>query len=105
MLCFVDIRKLKQGNHFINKYAIEDDNSYAVVRKFKSPPVPIPGSNFVLLGELSESLYVFDCDTIESEIAVVHNPNSKSNSDNNFFVIKNRINNSYMDIFIFHRYK
>ena len=91
MLCLVDIRQLKPGNHFINQYHIEDGSCYAVVRKFESTPEPIPCSNFVLSGTLSDSLYVFDCETIESEIAVVHNPNCESDTDNNFFVVKNRI--------------
>ena len=42
------------------------------------------------MGSLSKDLYLFDCETILSEIAVIHNPGSNSRSRDQFFVVENR---------------
>ena len=56
-----------------------------------SPPSDIRGSKFVKSGFLENNLYLFDCETIKSEIAVVHDDNSDNDVHNRFLVVSNRL--------------
>ena len=91
ILCFVQINELKPGVQYVDGYPMTPFTSYAVVRRFALPPTRIEASRFVKSGTLKKDLYVFDCNTILSEVAVVHNPNSNSRTDNEFFVVGNKI--------------
>ena len=90
ILCFVLIEDLKPGTQFVKGYEVPNNGNYAVVRKLEEPPSNIEGSSFVKSGRLSKHLYLIECDAIESEVAVVPNPNSRSVADDKVFVVSNR---------------
>ena len=90
ILCFVDINYVKAGKHLVNMYPVVDNGCYAVVRRFIETPKPVRYSNFIERGTVSKELYLFHCDAIVSEVAVVHNRHESSREDNHFFVVKNR---------------
>ena len=93
ILCFVRIDALKPNcPHFVRSYPVTENSNYAVVRRMESPPSAIRGSKYVKLGFLANDLYLFDCETIKSEIAVVHDDNSDNDVHNRFMVVSNRIN-------------
>ena len=73
-------------------YPITENSNYAVVRRMQSPPSVISGSKFVETGVLANDLYLFDVETTQSEIAVVHDNNSDNDVHNRFMVVSNRIN-------------
>ena len=91
ILAFVQINELKPDGQVFRGYPMTPFASYAVVRKFASTPIRIEASRYVRSGKLEKDLCVFECATILSEVAVVHNPNSNSRADNEFFVVENKI--------------
>ena len=90
ILCFVDINDLKEGDQHVKGYLVENNGHYAVVRKLKEAASNIEGSSFVKSGRLSKHFYLVECATIESEVAVVPNPNQRSAADDKVFVVSNR---------------
>ena len=97
ILGFVYIHNLKAGTHSIGRYPIQENGIYAIVRKFISPPKTLRYSKFIEMGTASEQLYLFHCEFIVSEAAVVHNHRESSACDNEFFVVKNR--SQWLNIF------
>ena len=91
ILCFVQIDELVPDiEHKVKGYDVEEYSHFAVVRRMITQPVCIEGSRLVKSGSLSRDMYLFDVETIKSEIAVVHNPSTNCRSDNRFMVVENR---------------
>ena len=90
IMCFVQIDDLRPGKQYVKGYDVPNNGNYAVVRKLEEPASNIEGSYFVKSGRLSKHLYLVECDTIHSEVAVVPNPDRHSVANNKVFVISNR---------------
>ena len=69
---------------------MSNNGNYAVVRRLLSPAKKIKGSRFVKSGRLSHDLYLMDCEAIQSDVAVVSNPDKDSISGDKVFVVSNR---------------
>ena len=73
-------------------YPVRSNNQYAIVRKFKTEAKKRHANdktNIVWTGKIDHKLYLYPCDSINREIAVVQNTSTNGSSDN-FFVIRNR---------------
>ena len=110
ILCFLYLPDVKE-NQDVNGYGVEPINDtnlcqFAVVRKFKQAPQHIKRgtgrqaavfSNFIMCGELEPKLYLFPCEAIQEEVAVVPNFHSRCTDDsryttstNKFFLVRGR---------------
>ena len=98
ILCFLDLSNLKNLESTVQTYSINSRGAYAVVRRFESEPKRVLNSTstIVLQGKLMKELYLFACDSITSEVAVVQNLTTPP-TDDQFFVIENR--NSWLQSF------
>ena len=101
ILCFVYLEELVSNDTRIGGYLIDTPGNYAIVRRFEKAPKTIPQSSFVQSGQLLQGLFLVDCDSIHSEIAVVPeiwnignqdetNVQQQSTCDGRFFVVQNR---------------
>ena len=109
ILCFLELGQLISPTGFVSGYPVDSPGLYAVVRRFRNSPVPSKKNNsnltsrFVTMGSLAERLYLFSCDCIVSEVAVVPDFTKrcavKKNYDvgKNWFVVSNR--NYWLDWF------
>ena len=73
-------------------YPVRSNSQYAIVRKFKTEAKKRHANdktNIVWTGKIDDKLYLYPCDSINREIAVVQNTSINGSSDN-FFVIRNR---------------
>jgi hypothetical protein len=103
IMCFLYLPDLKE-NQDVNGYGVEAVNDknlcqFAVVRKFKQAPQQIKRgtgrrttafSNFVMCGELESKLYLFSCEAIHEEAAVVPNFHSRCTRDSKYTTSTNR---------------
>jgi hypothetical protein len=77
ILCFMDLstmpaRKMTEPIPMHRQYQIDEPTQYAVVRKFKDPPVSTD-SAFLDWGELGEGFYIFPCHSMGFPVCVVPN--------------------------------
>ena len=73
-------------------YPVRTNSQYAIVRKFTTEAKRRIGNDktkIVWTGKIDNQLYLFPCDSINREIAVVQNTSIHGASEN-FFVIRNR---------------
>ena len=109
IMCLLDIGDLVESDvdHQIQGYGIEGNCLHAVVRCFKTEPRVIRDglggatySELVTWGKLHEKLFLFPCNNIISDVAVVQNRTYHKESTNShvvampakegWFVVKNR---------------
>lgn len=89
IMCFVHIDTLADiPERLVSGYPVNHTGQYAIVRRFSSAPTPHRWSKFVSTGNLLEDLFLFHCDMIEKEVAVVKN--FSQTAEDSFFVIRNR---------------
>ena len=100
ILCFLQLETVKP-NQSVQNYDVCDSGLYAVVRRFrKEPSSNYSGlhSNFVKKGNLDNKLFLFPCESILGEVAVVPDLATRSQfgqlttsaSGASFFVVRNR---------------
>eukprot|EP00536_Pseudo-nitzschia_multiseries_P008246 jgi/Psemu1/20026/gm1.20026_g len=70
ILCFLHIDDLKEPMSLVNGYPVASEGIYAVIRKFTTPAKPT-SSHFKTKGTLDDGLFLFNTDTMLSDIAVV----------------------------------
>jgi hypothetical protein len=78
ILCFMDLsnmppRKKRQPITNYRQYPIDQPTHYAVVRKFKTSPVPTDNSGLLQWGELDDGFYIFPCHAMGLPVCVVPN--------------------------------
>ena len=91
ILCFLLLPELKQAISNVEGYVIDTPGAYAIVRRFHDEPKSLtnPSSGIVQEGTLMNKLFLFPCDSILSDIAVLPNITTIESSDR-FLVIANR---------------
>ena len=91
ILCFVFLPELKEANSSVEGYRIDTAGPHAIVRRFFDEPKPLtnPSSGIVKEGKVMNRLFLFPCESILSDIAVLPNIMSVESSDR-FLVIENR---------------
>ena len=104
-VCLLDISTLKipvggwlgdDGKpDFADGYPVRTNGQYAVVRKFKSAAETTSSNkneptNIVWSGSIDNKLYLYPCDSINREIAVVQNTDIAGKTSDKFFVVRNR---------------
>ena len=92
ILCFIELNDnldLKVPLKVVQGYNIDSDGQYAVVRRFSDVPTRVRKSTIVSKGQLENKLYLFSCDSIVSEVAVVPDISELTINDR-FMVIENR---------------
>ena len=113
ILCFLDIGRLKDSvvPPVVEGHELKANSKCAVVQPFVSPPTTLCAgidadteyTSFVKWGILKEKLYLFNCDMITSEVAVVRNEPSKLESNHKvhpksgWLVVSNRA--SWLELF------
>jgi hypothetical protein len=105
ILCLLNISTLKipvggwlgdDGKpDFADGYPVRTNGQYAVVRKFKSAAETTSSNkneptNIVWSGSIDNKLYLYPCDSINREIAVVQNTDIAGKTSDKFFVVRNR---------------
>ena len=79
---------LKEPVKVVQGYNIDSNGEYGVVRRFSHVPTRVDKSSIVSQGKLENKPYLFSCDSIVSEVAVVPN-NSELTINDQFMVIAN----------------
>ena len=94
ILCFLSLKGPFANGNSVSGFEVQRDGLYAVVRRFlftnsvssKRCPRENCFNGLVIEGKLHDKLYLFDCNTIDSEAAVVRN----FGTTDRFFVLSNR---------------
>lgn len=100
ILCFLQLQTVKP-NQILQNYDVCDSGLYAVVRRFKKEATSkYPGlhSNFIQKGSLDNILFLFPCESILGEVAVVPDFATRKHSGElatspsgaSFFVVRNK---------------
>ena len=90
LLCFIVLTDLKNGSNIVQGYEIQSPGSYAIVRRMTTAPKNIPDCNFVTRGRLMDDLFLYETDTIISDIAVVPDLDEDGRPGLDFLAITNR---------------
>ena len=91
LLCFIRIGSLQPGmEHAVQQCPVTENANHAVVRRMVSPPHQKCKSKIVNHGNLSDQLFLFDCETMMVEVAIVQESMDKKDNDKSFMVVANR---------------
>ena len=101
ILCFLRLERVKP-NRRVRNFPVHGSGLFAVVRRFKEEPLDTYEglhSHFIRKGTLDNRMFLFDCETILEDVAVVpdfhtrpegNQPYTLSQTGANFFVVANK---------------